>query len=239
MSSVLTPSAVNHITYTLPSDGDTRNAASVNVPFQQLAESIAYLQQIGSQLVQVSPFRPTYTARTPTGLYCPAWSLTQPIYPQDAQAQTGGSPEVKSSILGIYQEQEVVTASTTTWLKLMLLGPNELRNGRTLSTVELQIDPNSGHGALPAGMPAITVIRALWDGSASPQHLYSGGTNGWQVDTSGTVGAFEVSHKITLTCNQFNVVDHTQYVYALGWCNECGTNAVANGSVFGVRFTMT
>jgi hypothetical protein len=69
--------------------------------------------------------------------------------------------------------------------------PLAIRPGDTLIDLFVGINPENGHGALPAIMPLIRIVRAALDGSLS--------TLAERVDTSGSTGVYEPDHYIVLS----------------------------------------
>lgn len=84
------------------------------------------------------------------------------------------------------QPEQVASSSAT-----VIFPVHMIPQGVTVTQVRMYIDPQAGHGALPGGMPAITL------------YSYSAGiprtTEGTQVDTSASVPAYEATHSVTLS----------------------------------------
>jgi hypothetical protein len=236
MSHGYTPTPRRLTSTTLPDDGDDGFAASVNVPFQDLADGILYAETLLAPLIRVAPFHPRLTGVNATISYCLAPTLHPGIFLPTNASGDGGFFE--ASMLGVYSFTDVNSVSTNTWMLAMPLDPDVLTDDRTLSKLELPIHPAGGHGALPVGMPALTIWRTLWDGSAPPVALFSGGTNGWVVDASVNTTAFQLQHTLTFIPDQNHLIDHSQYAYHLLFNNECGTNSLNGGSVHAARLTM-
>jgi hypothetical protein len=243
VSHVYNPVATALTTITCPDDGDPNGAASVNLPLKKLADAVAEAMLRVSPLVRVAPFRPQLIMRDATE-FRSVWSAAKQMYPIDGWNSTGAthgdgaSGGLTMSINGIYEVQEVNSASTLTWPMAMRLGPDMIAHGRTLSEVRVGFKGASGHAALPVGMPCLTVVRSGWDGVSGTVSLWNAGTNGWTQDYVLSVANYQIAHHLpTFTANQNNVIDHEQYVYDLLVQYECGTNALANGTFYGVKCT--
>jgi hypothetical protein len=110
-----------------------------------------------------------------------------------------------------------------------------LINGATLVSAELYLK-GQGHGALPAMMPAMSIMR--YDVSANT--LVGLRAAGMTDDTSPDVATYEAIHFLTVTCDQNNVlVTGTKYNYYAIVCNEGHTNAQAELALRGIKLTMT
>lgn len=214
MSSAYTPSPVPLTTITIPSDGDTRDAASVNVPFEQLADAIAAASPL---VVVVNACFRDYERDNPAGLVSGASINLEwlPVASGTAQLEftSGGTRFL-----------EVNTGSNDQNLYAMMLDAAMMNaNGLTLSKVEISLSPYSSHGGLPQSLPAISVSRASFDG-ATQQNLKST-ANGWAGDTSANLAAYELQHTLIYTANQHNVIDTSAYVYLIAFAMEAGSNA--------------
>lgn len=88
-----------------------------------------------------------------------------------------------------------------------------------------------GHGALPATMPRIKLYRWLDpDQSPGPDLIAT------QIDASGTAGAYDQNHRITMVLGATEVIDHTAGAisgfpyarYFIELQGEAGANSIAN-----------
>jgi hypothetical protein len=110
-----------------------------------------------------------------------------------------------------------------------------LVNGATIDTAKLFLQPVVAHAALPAMMPAMSIVRV--DPSTGTQDSLRGA--GMTDDASAGVGAYNARHAINVTCDQKQTVDLGTYEYFAVACNEGDTNAVAELQFFGIQITMT
>jgi hypothetical protein len=93
--------------------------------------------------------------------------------------------------------------------------------------IEAQVKGASGHGDLPSSKPNLALVRQAPDGSATTNVAS-------QTDTSGSVGAYEATHTITIADLTSVPVD---YVWEILITSESGTNSVAGFTVFSVAIT--
>ena len=91
----------------------------------------------------------------------------------------------------------------------------------------------AGHAGLPAGMPAMALVRF---GSSANTSLHS---TVWHLDTSANAAAYEVEHNISISPDQNAVIDCSQYQYALLLQNESGANALDSLEYRRIVLTLT
>lgn len=106
-----------------------------------------------------------------------------------------------------------VTLSTAAYLVWGLPYPNA-----ALVSFEVTIDPAPGHGGLPAVMPQ---VELGYVGTGGPTIIDT------QVDASGSVGAYEAEHTITLTLGSPEAIDNAARQYFVRLRGESSTNSVA------------
>lgn len=106
-------------------------------------------------------------------------------------------------------------------------------NGATITEVSIELRGNTGHAALPAQMPGLSVRREGGTGVS----LHSAGSR--INDASASTAAYQSTHGIIATCNQNNVVDKSQYTYYAMILNEGSTNAIAGLIVTSMTVTFT
>jgi hypothetical protein len=111
-----------------------------------------------------------------------------------------------------------------------------LDNGMVLSSVVVRLVGAAAHGGLPQQMPAVAVVLVSSDSTLTYMKSTS---NGWAIDGSANTGAYQASHNITFTPDQFNTIDHATYSYSLYLLGEGGANALINPNVYSVIFNMT
>lgn len=196
-----TPTATRLVTLS-ESDGSERlKAATTNVSLEQLADGIKWLDD--SKLdVAVDPRSVT---RVQQAFFstddATKWSINQ------------------------YGDAIQELTHTTAYASSPLLLPH----GAVLTSVSVRVVAETGHGALPATMPAIHLIR-----HASPAHTSLGSAS----DSSGTPGAYESTHNITISGLSVTV-DRTLYRYSVRLSGEAGANFVAGLQAFTVSCTYT
>lgn len=191
-------------------------------------------------LLRSFAFRPDYwshnTVASPASYFFAAGTTDLTIFDGHEYATPANYVPVA---LHAVKFSEVYTASSTGYVYAQTLGPEHLPQGRTLSTIALWIDASgTSHASLPQNKPALTVVRTTRTG-ATYSKLQSGGTNGWSVDSSASVAAYETPHDLVFTANQNNVVDHSTYIYALGYIHEGGSSAKVNVKCGGILITCT
>ncbi len=112
-----------------------------------------------------------------------------------------------------------------------ILWPLLIPHGQVLTSVSVSIEPNSGHGGLPANMPRMDVIkRDLVTSTAS--------SIAFKVDASGSTGAYETAHSLTPTSFS-ETVDRSTYAYYVKFISEYGVNSVSSLKILGVSYTVT
>lgn len=212
--SIYTPTAKGLVPYDCPDDGDDVDAASVNVGLQHLGDvtrllmpgtAIACMPDAVRLIVPTSSAPAAGPALNAMGTFVPLTS---------AQVDNNGTQ------LGFVR---FVTVNSMAQAAIMHIPLDELTayNGWTLVSAVAKLKGKAGHGGLPADMPRIAVVRF---GASANAALNSG--SDWQVDGAGSVGAYEADHDVTYTCNQNNVIDCSQYRYALLLQNESNTNSL-------------
>lgn len=126
-------------------------------------------------------------------------------------------------------EQNDVTAA---W---GIMFPLAVRPGDTLIDLFVGINPENGHGALPATMPQIQIVRAALDGSLTPLAT--------RADTSASTGTYEPDHFIVLSNASIDsgampilANDSPIYVIVQG---EAGANSIAGLEVTSLTGNIT
>ncbi len=121
------------------------------------------------------------------------------------------------------QPEQVASSSATVIFPVYMIP-----QGVTITQVRMYIDPQAGHGALPGGMPAIT----LYSYSAGTTRV----TEGSQTDTSASVGAYEATHAVTLSGLS---VDTTNKGFEIAVQGEFGSDWVTGLRVRYIDITYT
>lgn len=128
---------------------------------------------------------------------------------------------------------QITTAASENWIPLALP-----RFGGKIVAAHALLDGRSAgggaHAGLPASMPQIDL--AYFDVTVGNTD-YAGGSVGSQVDTSGTIAAYDKIHTIDLT-GLTETIDPNR-LYLFGLQSESGANALANSlTVFKLWLTI-
>jgi len=111
-------------------------------------------------------------------------------------------------------------------------------HGATLASAVMYFTPAGGHAGLP-NFPSIGIYRSRFDGTTVNQSLKSG-TSYAQYSTGSLVtynaGA---ALNVTLTCDQNNVIDSTNFGYGIYIWDESNTNALVGATYWGALLTYT
>lgn len=221
MSTVYTPTpTIMPATITLPQDlVDQRTAASVNVPFQTLADAIAYL---------------TGTVTTYRGVNRPA------AYVSAGPAVAGDTAQTAVVVAGgaySYELKFDTAYDGGAQGRIMYFPLTDLQTDDVITAATVYVTPAGAHGGLPALMPGICLIRRL----RSTGVISSLQSAGFALDTSAGVGAYEATHPIETgaAIDQNNTVKNQDYEYFLLVQNEGNTNALPYLDVGGAYLTIT
>lgn len=207
--------AILPATITLPQDlVDQRTAASVNVPFADLANAIAYL----GESVEVHRRK---------GCGNPVGAVRSGAIAKTFDLKTVRLDSWETKLFTAYGNSMRCPTPDVGNLAIHLLYDisDLMVDGATVARVTLDLIGNTGtHAGLPGMMPALGVAR--YDGAADTwQSLLAAGM---KDDTSGSVGAYETAHDIRLTPDQNATVNLTLYSYFAILCPEGGANAQDN-----------
>lgn len=124
-------------TYLIPSDGDPRNAVSVNVAFEALGDRTAYLQALNSPA--------TLTRQMRHAEYLSDWTRIC-----DSAAVSGWQCTHLADAAGVK----------------VIFFPVEVPQGSTIIQVQVTVSPGGPHPALPAGMPRWEMYSETPSGTA-------------------------------------------------------------------------
>ena len=226
MSTVYTPTAVIMPgTITLPQDlVDQRTAASVNVPFQTLADAITYLMTVQTTVRSVRISRAVVGVTAAT-----AKSGTQ-VGPYDE------IPSTATPLLNFftgYTWFADVNAGSASTRHVCISIDDVLVSGLTLDKVYLYLKGKAGHGALPTTMPALSVVRY----TKTTNTIEELNSTGIKDDLSANVGAYEAYHSIYYECDQNHTVDLELYTYSAIITNEANTNALNQLTLYSLETT--
>lgn len=101
----------------------------------------------------------------------------------------------------------------------------------TVTNVTVHLKGASGHGALPANMPTISVLEIASNGYTV--------IAGAQADTSSTVANYENTHTVSVSDFMAAPADRTIHKYRLSVSNEAGTGSAAGLTIYLVTLTYT
>lgn len=182
----------------VPDPGDARTAASVDGPFQTLANRVAYLEANGDA--------------------CRDFNLQMPIESAVLDSLVGGNWVYTN---GFWWQTDVAAAAKL-WI------PLRLPVGATLTTVTVFLSGATlagaaAHAGVPATKPKIT-LKASFPSSDTTTTL--GTVIGTATDGSASVGAYDTAHTITISGLSEVVTGSKRYAVALE--GENGANAAAN-----------
>jgi len=214
-------------TITLPQDlVDQRSAASVNVPFATLADAIAYLMldqtflrqiRVGSSVIGATAI----TAKSGTN-----------VGPFDEIPSTA-TPIIK--FFTGYAWFDDVNNATASTRHICVPLDSTLIDGVVLDSVKLYLQGKAGHAGLPAGMPALSIVRY----TIATNTIAALSSGGMVDDPSGSTAAYEALHFIKYACDQNHTIDRSQYTYSAIICNEADTNALSNLKMFSLETKQT
>jgi hypothetical protein len=131
-------------------------------------------------------------------------------------------------------QTQVVSASASAWTYYLPI--RQLHNGATLASATLYMQGASGHSNLPAVMPAFGLFRfssltsGSWNMMGSPFYV---------SDTTAVVATYKTVHSWTFTCTAANVIETTQYYYAVLIWDECSTNSAPANVYYGLTLSYT
>lgn len=207
-------------TVTLPQDlVDQRSAASVNVPFASALDAIAYLMLADTTTRKIRVSRSLIGA---TAITAKSGTTSGPF---------DEIPSTATPVLGFFtgyawfSDVNTATASTR---HICVSIDDALTDGIALTSVKLILQGRAGHGALPVGMPALSIVR--YDPLTNTiAELRSAGM---RDDQSGSTAAYEAVHSIVYACDQNHTIDRSLYTYSAIICNEADTNALSQLKLF-------
>lgn len=135
------------------------------------------------------------------------------------------SDDLASWAINEYGDAVQALSTTTQHASCPLLLPH----GAVLTSVSVAVLPSGGHGALPATMPVLHVIR-----HASPAHTSLGNAS----DSSADVSAYEATHSITVSGLSVTV-DRTLHRHSVRLTGEAGANFAAGLTAYSVTCVYT
>ncbi|NUP11210.1 MAG: hypothetical protein HOW73_34625 [Polyangiaceae bacterium] len=206
------PNAAWSSATTLPDDGpDERDAASVNVPFEDILNKTEYLKALRHDATSVERWLrdADYVRGTTLGTWTPQ--------------RTAGSR-------GGWVHHHTADDPTAATIEFALIVPH----GATLKRIDCAIDP-AAHTAKPATMPRVILKR--WE----PANIAGGAISDVAtiIDTALTASDYEQPHVFGGDVNV--VIDHETYEYRVVFQSELGTDSEDALTLAGirVRFDMT
>jgi hypothetical protein len=184
--------------YLLPDDGDAATAASVDVPFETVIRDLAR-SLINRKIVQVA---------------------TSQILTDGTPAPAAGSTSLWTFNDGLWTVQ--TTQANNTGRVNNLMFPMRLPDGCQLTSVTARITPAGGHGALPANMPLLEIMK--YDKAAG---TFSTPAN--NVDGASPVASYNVQHTFSVAVGNMPggvamTIDRANYTYWARFVCEFGAN---------------
>jgi hypothetical protein len=172
MAHNLTETSTYDTNVTVPDGGDARVAASVETPFQAVANRTKYLKTAVDSLIS------------------PALAQLVPIHSGQSY-ENGGGLTYWSSTVASYR---VLVGTPTTDAGLLFL-PLKLPRSGTITQIAFRYKGAAGHGALPASMPVMHLEKSQLGastvvGSATDA---SGSVGAFEVDHAVTSGVLAVA----------------------------------------------
>lgn len=131
-------------------------------------------------------------------------------------------PTQWTNIDGFFQTD--TTSAAIAWVDL------DLPHNSTLTALSVSVSAGSGHGGLPAVMPAIRAYQMTDSDSVAITVSTS--------DTSASVGAFQSTHSISVSGLSV-LIDRSTSRYALRFTSESGLNAADDLLLFSCTATVT
>lgn len=162
----------------------------------------------------------THSGRTRTVMYPFAAARPIPYSLWRPRRDSSGMQAVAPTYIS-WQNPTVVQPSS-------LSLPIRAENGGTIAQVTVNFRVGAPHTSIPGTLPAARLLRVDINGNAVPCTSVASGadSNGWVYVPKPSSGAawfnLGAAQSFTLTCDQNNVVDVTQYTYRLEVIDEQG-----------------
>jgi hypothetical protein len=256
MSGTYTGNAANNpASITIPSDGDTIDATSVNAAFEGLADQVAWteaglatessdradgdsdlaadLATLDGEVANVKPLS------AQSSIIIPFYECMRWVNSADVALVPGGVALAAAQLV-TNTEIDASNGGGGTYsarVKIVNTTPNL---GRIFSCpITKYLVPFQGRTIdnvvfriyAPGGHGALPTkkfsVNVTRTNPAPTQLRQSlNSAVAFQEDASGSVAVYEAAHDNTFTCNQYNVIDTTTYAYELLFANEGGANAL-------------
>ena len=101
-------------------------------------------------------------------------------------------------------------------------------HGATLAQLFVGLSVGTGHAAVPATRPSLSLTRYRWDGMFAPQSLSTVDPQYFPDPGSGAAYYNSGNQQyMNYICNQNNVIDNENYIYVLTITDESGANSQA------------
>jgi hypothetical protein len=140
-------------------------------------------------------------------------------YGVSGRSETRDVDATPSNVGGNWNETSTGTFSDTGTGGSILYFPLKAPKGQTITAFEITIDPAGGHGALPATMPVVQLVKT--DRSTGVLSIVSTVT-----DSASNVGAYETAHSFGGS-GLTEVATPDTHRYGIRLTSETGANAVA------------
>jgi hypothetical protein len=205
------------------------------IPAGSLRAQISYLRDNFAKLADANTWTAAQTFQAAVSLLA-AVTMTDLTISGTSRIKLGSrgvSRRARASVVGAsgftsdaggFVTQSSTTDANVTW-------EIEPPHGSTLTSAYIVVQPNT-HGSLPAVMPKIRLMRT----SSNEITLQTVGSSA--TDASGSVGAYNVAHPITLS-GLSEVVDRSQYNYFIKLDGEASTNSMTGLQAGAPKWTTT
>lgn len=211
MSHIYTPTGTGSYVgaYTMPDDGDPRNASAFNVPMEGMAEDIQRVKNtldagvVNMPVVRHFPFLLRPNAGN--------WDRIYDIF--------GG---------GFYWQQ-----SSHTNIQIAE-APLDLPEDFEISQIQVWLNPGTGRGALPPVGERPSFLLGQQNNQTG-----AFASLGSATDPSATLAQYETHHAITIGWSPVHVVGRTQWSYSVIFFSEYGTSAQNGTKLYSVKVTGT
>ncbi len=223
MSTVYTPTPTLITSITIPADGDPKNAASVNVPFEALADGLVLVQAPAADAAEDYPLALRTIRRVQNG----------PIYPSHLAGVT--TPDWFIGTDGVAQALGVVGGNS--FVQIL-----NIPDGATHIAVEVWILGAAGHGGVRPGTPGGSPTNGMPTAVFFKRHITTDVLTTIEInaDTVGTSILYEQPHAIG-TSFLPEVIDNSLYQYFVYVTGEYNGSAVAGlrhlGTIVSFRTT--
>lgn len=211
MSHIYTPTGSGTYVgaYTMPDDGDPRNASAFNVPMEGMAEDIRRIKfQVDSGELSYATTRHFEFLMTPTPS---SWSRSyNPLFYRRTWSQTAHA--------------------SVSYIE----APLDLPEGFIIASIQVWFNPGTGRPGAPAFPPVLSLVS-----QNNETGIGSSIAAATDPVTTPTLAAYEQLHSLTVTPGAAHTVTRETSTYAAVFSGETGANAQNGTSVYSVKVSGT